>query len=67
MRGVGLVIRLPSEGSEHHPLDYRLYENTADGKTKTTISARFWLMPARTKAFVQGQCCSTTGMRLGKT
>jgi hypothetical protein len=34
VRGIGVVNLVHSDGKEHDPVDYRLYDNTADGKTK---------------------------------
>jgi hypothetical protein len=34
VRGIGVVNLVHSDGSEHYPVDYRIYDNTADGKTK---------------------------------
>lgn len=32
--GIGVVNLVHSDGKEHYPVDYRIYDNTADGKTK---------------------------------
>jgi len=34
VRGIGVVNLVHSEGKEHFPVDYRVYDNMADGKTK---------------------------------
>jgi SRSO17 transposase len=34
IRGIGVVNLGHSDGTEHYPIDYRIYDNTADGKTK---------------------------------
>jgi hypothetical protein len=34
VRGIGVVNLVHSDGSEHYPVDYRIYDNSADGKTK---------------------------------
>jgi hypothetical protein len=34
VRGIGVVNLVHSDGKEHYPVDYRIYDNTADGKTK---------------------------------
>jgi len=34
VRGIGVVNLVHSDGEEHYPVDYRIYDNTADGKTK---------------------------------
>jgi len=35
VRGIGVVNLVHSDGQEHYPVDYRIYHNAADGKTKT--------------------------------
>ena len=34
VRGIGVVNLVHSDGQEHYPVDYRIYNNVADGKTK---------------------------------
>jgi hypothetical protein len=34
VRGIGVVNLVLSFGKEHYPIDYRIYDNDADGKTK---------------------------------
>jgi len=34
VRGIVVVNLVHSEGQEHYPVDYRIYDNAADGKTK---------------------------------
>lgn len=34
VRGIGVVNLVHSDGQEHYPVDYRIYHNAADGKTK---------------------------------
>ena len=34
VRGIGVVNLVHSDGKEHYPVDYRIYDNAADGKTK---------------------------------
>ena len=34
VRGIGVVNLVHSNGEEHYPIDYRIYDNTVDGKTK---------------------------------
>jgi hypothetical protein len=34
VRGIGVVNLVHSDGQEHYPIDYRIYDNSADGKTK---------------------------------
>jgi len=34
VRGIGVVNLVHSDGKEHYPVDYRIYDNSADGKTK---------------------------------
>jgi hypothetical protein len=34
VRGIGVVNLVHSDGTEHYPIDYRIYDTTADGKTK---------------------------------
>jgi hypothetical protein len=34
VRGIGVVNLVHSDGREHYPIDYRIYDNDADGKTK---------------------------------
>ncbi|MBT9098944.1 transposase [Methylovulum psychrotolerans] len=34
VRGIGVVNLVHSDGKEHYPVDYRIYDNTVDGKTK---------------------------------
>ena len=34
VRGIGVVNLIPSDGKEHYPVDYRIYDNRVDGKTK---------------------------------
>lgn len=34
VRGIGVVNLVHSDGKEHYPVDYRIYDDAADGKTK---------------------------------
>jgi hypothetical protein len=34
VRGIGVVNLVHSDGKEHYPVDYRIYDDSADGKTK---------------------------------
>jgi hypothetical protein len=34
VRGIGVVNLVHSDGKEHYPIDYRIYDNSVDGKTK---------------------------------
>jgi hypothetical protein len=34
VRGIGVVNLVHSDGKEHYPVDYRIYDHTVDGKTK---------------------------------
>lgn len=34
VQGIGVVKLVHSDGQEHYPVDYRIYNNAADGKTK---------------------------------
>ena len=34
VRGIGIVNLVHSDGKEHYPIDYRIYDNTVDGKSK---------------------------------
>jgi SRSO17 transposase len=34
VRGIGVVNLVHTDGKEHYPIDYRIYANEADGKTK---------------------------------
>ncbi len=34
MQGIGVVNLVHSDGQEHYPIDYRIYDNSTDGKTK---------------------------------
>ncbi|MGZ8914814.1 MAG: hypothetical protein ACXW1Z_17095 [Methylobacter sp.] len=34
VRGIGVVNLVHSDGHEYYPIDYRIYDNDADGKTK---------------------------------
>ncbi|MGZ5044128.1 MAG: transposase [Methylobacter sp.] len=68
-RGIGVVNLVHSDGQEHYPVDYRIYHNAADGKTKprTTISRTCSSTPLPTKDSRRKRCCSTVGMPPGKT
>ena len=73
VRGIGVVNPVHSDGEEHHPVDYRIYDNTADGKTKNghfkdmLVSAVADLCPSGTRASRPKPCCSTVGMPPGRT
>jgi hypothetical protein len=66
VRGIGVVNLVHSDGQEHYPIDYRIYDNNADGKTKTTIFGRCSSTPWPIKVSRQNPCCSTVGMVPGK-
>lgn len=36
VRGIGVVNLVHSDGNDYYPIDYRIYENNVDGKTKNT-------------------------------
>ena len=40
VRGIGIVNLVHSDGKEHYPIDYQIYDNTVDGKSKMIIFNR---------------------------
>ncbi len=64
VRGIGVVNRVHSDGRDHYPVDYRIYNNAADGKTPND---HFKDMLVNAIAERRRRCCSTVSMLPGKT